>query len=135
MSPQAKVIFGPRFGIYTKYDIASMVFDPVSGQLFLCGNGTNTLLALLPETQEVSDTGIITDKTQFCVFDPDRRQISFANRAAEKLVLVDVEGRKIVSDRALGTLPPGEIIMGYNSSENVLIAASEAAVSPAASRS
>ncbi|NOD86273.1 MULTISPECIES: hypothetical protein [unclassified Ruegeria] len=127
MSPQAKVIFGPRFGIYTKYDITSMVFDPVSGQLFLCGNGTNTLLVLLPETQEVSDTGIITDKTQFCVFDPGRRQISFANRAAEKLVLVDVESRKIVSDRALGTLPPGEIIMGYNSSENVLIAASEAA--------
>ncbi|MCB2111464.1 MAG: hypothetical protein KDD88_10645 [Rhodobacteraceae bacterium] len=125
MSPAAHFVFGPDFDFYTSADTSDLAYDPVSGTLFICGDGQTTVTALDVASDSVHDTGVDIGDNQFCAIDPSRRLLLSAEQRHRVAVLAPLDDLADTRRVPLPTLPDGEVFVVPLPKTGRLVAASE----------
>ncbi|GAA4746123.1 hypothetical protein GCM10023264_09630 [Sphingomonas daechungensis] len=125
MSPAATIVFGPEYQVFSKYDVSDLARNPVTGDVFLCGDSQESPKVLRRGEAPAVDISISNNGNEFCEMADTRAFVTVANSATDDLLVIDPDSLKVRSSLRLDKMPYGEIFLASQPKFNLMAVASE----------
>ncbi|MCX8508703.1 MAG: hypothetical protein ORN49_07495, partial [Rhodobacteraceae bacterium] len=126
-SVEVRMVAGPDYAFNSPMDVTNPLFDPASGSLFYCGDGTDRVMKIAdPQAASPPEaTGIPTGGNQFCAIDAKAGHILAVDQQSGLVTLTRASDLVRLAERQLDPLPEGEIFVTLDPRHDHLLLSSE----------
>ena len=125
MSQQATIVFGPEYGIFSRYDVSDPARNPANGDVLLCGDQQVSPKLLRHGRGPAVGIKVSNSGNEYCEFSLPHGFLTVDNGPVDDLLVIDPESLQARRRLRLADMPYGEIFLAAHPALNLVAVASE----------